>query len=89
MNWDWIVKPLKVGAVQLSIIISAYDEKNGRWIAVQTPPRIFTVKVQVDPRSYLSKLWGFLQTNPEWLFVQILFPVIAFFYGKRKGKKKK
>lgn len=87
MNWDWIIKPMKVGALQLSIIVSAYDEKNGRWIAAQTPPKIFTIKVQVDPRGYFAKLWGFLEANPEWLFIQILFPLIAFFFGKRQGKK--
>jgi len=88
MTWDWIVKPLKVGNNQLSIIVSAYDEKNGRWVAVQSPPRIFTIKVQVDPRGYFAKLWGFLEQNPEWLFVQIIFPVVAYFFGKRKGKAK-
>ena len=87
MNWDWIIKPMKVGPVQLSIIISAYDEKNGRWIAAQTPPKIFDIKVQVDPRGYFAKLWEFLETHPEWLFMQILFPLIAFFFGKKQGKK--
>lgn len=87
MNWDWIIKPMKVGPVQLTIIISAYDEKNGRWIAAQTPPKIFNIKVQVDPRGYFAKLWEFLETHPEWLFMQILFPLIAFFVGRRKGQK--
>jgi len=87
MNWDWIIKPMKVGPVQLTIIVSAYDEKNGRWIAAQTPPKIFSIKVQVDPRGYFAKLWEFLETHPEWLFMQILIPLIAFFFGKRQGKK--
>lgn len=87
MNWDWIIKPLKVGLAQLTIIISAYDEKNGRWIAAQTPPKIFNIKVQVDPRGYFAKLWEFLETHPEWLFMQILFPFIAFIFGKKLGKK--
>jgi len=87
MNWDWIIKPMKVGLTQLTIIISAYDEKNGRWIAAQTPPKIFNIKVQVDPRGYFAKLWEFLETHPEWLFMQILFPLIAFFFGKKLGKK--
>lgn len=87
MNWDWIVKPMRVGTLQLSIIVSAYDEKNGRWIAAQTPPKIFHIKVQVDPRGYFAKLWSFLEINPEWLFVQILFPLVAFFFGRRQGKK--
>lgn len=87
MNWDWIIKPTKVGNLQLSIIASAFDEKNGRWIPVQTPPKIFNIKVQVDPRGYFTKLWGFFGNNPEWLLTQLLFPLIAFFYGKRQKKK--
>lgn len=87
MNWDWIIKPMKVGTKQLSIIVSAFDALNGRWIAVQSPPKIFDIKVQVDPRSYFVRMWEFLQSNPEWLFTQIFFPVIAFFFGKRQGKK--
>lgn len=87
MNWDWIVEPLKIGTIQLSIIVSAFDEKNGRWVASQSPPKIFSIKVQVDPRGYFAKLWEFLLKNPEWLFIQILFPIIAFFFGRRQGKK--
>jgi hypothetical protein len=89
MNWDWIIKPLKVGSVQLSIIVSAYNEENGRWVAVFTPPKTFNIKVQVDPRGYFSKLWGFLGENPEWLFMQVLFPLVAFFFGKKQGQKSK
>lgn len=87
MNWDWIIKPLRVGTIQLSIIVSAYDEKNEKWVAVQTPPKIFNIKVQVDARGYFVKLWEFLEKNPEWLFIQVLFPLVTFFYGKRQGKK--
>ncbi|MBL7966471.1 MAG: hypothetical protein JNK09_05685 [Prolixibacteraceae bacterium] len=87
LNWDWIIRPLNVGSAQLSIIVSAFDENNQRWVAAQTPPKIFDIKVQVDPRGYFSKLWGFLGANPEWLLTQLLFPLIAFFYGKRQGKK--
>jgi len=87
MHWDWIIKPTKVGNLQLSIILSAFDEKNGRWIAVQTPPKIFDIKVQVDPRGYFSKLWGFFGDHPEWLLTQLLFPLAAFFYGKRQKTK--
>ncbi len=86
MNWDWIIKPQKVGSIQLSIVVSAFDEKNNRWLAAQSPPKIFNIKVQVDPRSYFSKLWAFLEANPEWVFIQIFFPIIAFFFGKRQGK---
>lgn len=87
MNWDWIIKPTKVGITNLSIIVSAFDDKNGQWHAVQTPPKIFTIKVQVDPRNYFSKLWEFLEKNPEWFFIQILLPLITFFFGKRQGKR--
>lgn len=87
MHWDWIIKPTKVGNLQLSIILSAFDEKNDRWIAVQTPPKIFDIKVQVDPRGYFSKLWGFFGDHPEWLLTQLLFPLAAFFYGKRQKAK--
>lgn len=87
MNWDWIIRPKNVGSAQLSIIVSAFDDANNRWVAAQTPPKIFDIQVQVDPRGYLSKLWGFLGANPEWLLTQILFPLIAFFYGKKQGKK--
>jgi hypothetical protein len=87
MNWDWIIRPLNVGSAQLSIIVSAFDETNNRWVAAQTPPKIFDINVQVDPRGYFSKLWGFLGANPEWLLTQLIFPLIAFFYGKRQGKK--
>ena len=84
MNWDWIIRPLNVGAAQLSIIVSAFDENNQRWVAAQTPPKIFDISVQVDPRGYFSKLWGFFGAHPEWLLTQLLFPLIAFFYGKRQ-----
>lgn len=87
MNWDWIIRPLNVGSAQLSIIVSAFDETNQRWVAAQTPPKIFDIKVQVDPRGYFSKLWGFFGTHPEWLLTQLLFPLIAFFYGKRQKAK--
>jgi len=87
MNWDWIIRPLNVGSAQISIIVSAFDENNQQWVAAQTPPKIFDIKVQVDPRGYFSKLWGFFGNNPEWLLTQLLFPLIAFFYGKRSGKK--
>lgn len=87
MNWDWIIRPKNVGSAQLSIIVSAFDEINNRWMAAQTPPKIFDIQVQVDPRGYFSKLWGFLGANPEWLLTQLLFPLIAFFYGKRQKSK--
>lgn len=87
MNWDWIIKPMNIGTKQLSIVVSAFDALNGRWIAVQSPPKIFDIKVQVDPRSYFARMWKFLQANPEWLFTQMLFPVIAFFFGKKQGRK--
>ncbi len=86
MNWDWIIRPTKVGTVQLSIIVSAYDEQNGRWRPLQTPPKIFNIKVQVDARGYFSKLWDFLEKDPEWLFVQIFIPLITFFFGRKSGK---
>ena len=86
LNWDWIIKPLKVGPTQLSIIISAYDKKFGRWVSVQTPPKIISINVQIDPRGYFSKLWGFLEAHPEWIFMQIIFPIIAFFVGRKRKK---
>ncbi|MEI8048621.1 MAG: hypothetical protein WCI92_14665 [Bacteroidota bacterium] len=89
MNWDWIIKPTKVGNIQITIIVSAFDNKSGRWISVQTPPKIYNIKVQVDPRGYFAKLWGFLESNPEWLFIQILIPLVTFFYGRKRGKKSK
>jgi len=88
-EWDWVVKPKKTGNLQLVLIVSAYNESNGDWILVQSPPRVFNVVVQVDPRSYFVKLWAFLGENPEWLFIQILFPLIAYFMGRKKGKKEK
>jgi hypothetical protein len=89
MNWDWIIKPTKVGNIQITIVVSAFDNKSGRWISVQTPPKIYNIKVQVDPRGYFAKLWGFLGSNPEWLFIQILIPLVTFFYGRKRGKKSK
>ena len=89
MNWDWIIKPTKVGNIQITIVVSAFDNKSGRWISVQTPPKIYNIKVQVDPRGYFAKLWGFLESNPEWLFIQILIPLVTFFYGRKRGKKSK
>lgn len=87
MNWDWIIKPLKVGNLQLTIVVSAFDENNGRWIAAQSPPKMLSIKVQVDPRGYFAKLWGFLGEHPEWIFMQIIIPLIAYFFGRKKGKK--
>lgn len=87
MHWDWIIKPVSIGSKQLTIIVSAFDEQNGRWIAVQSPPKIFSINVQIDPRSYVSKLWGFFGSHPEWLLTQLLFPLIAFFYGRITGRK--
>lgn len=87
MNWDWIIRPLNVGSAQISIIVSAFDENRQQWVAAQTPPKIFDIKVQVDPRGYFSKLWGFFGDHPEWLLTQFLFPLAAFFYGKRQKAK--
>jgi hypothetical protein len=87
MNWDWIIRPLNVGSAQISIIVSAFDENRQQWVAAQTPPKIFDIKVQVDPRGYFSKLWGFFGDHPEWLLTQLLFPLAAFFYGKRQKAK--
>lgn len=88
-EWDWVVKPKKPGNLQLILIVSAYSEKEGVWIAVESPPRIFNIGVNVDPRGYLVKLWGFFGTNPEWLFMQVFFPVIAFFTGRKIARKRK
>lgn len=87
MNWDWIIKPQRVGNTQLSLIVSAYDKKHDQWVSVDIPPKIFNISVQVDPRSYLSKLWGFLENNPEWIFAQVIFPVVGFYAGRRRRKK--
>ncbi|MCU0359736.1 MAG: hypothetical protein MUF75_03300 [Bacteroidia bacterium] len=88
-EWDWVVKPKRPGSMQIILVVSAYNEKGGKWIEVESPPRIFNVAVKVDPRGYFVKLWGFLGANPEWLFVQVLFPIVAYFAGKRQGKKRK
>lgn len=87
MYWDWIIKPIRIGTCQLAIVVSAFDEKNGRWIAAQTPPQVFNIKVQVNPMTYFEKLWDFLKNNPVWIFIQILFPIIAFFFGRKQAKK--
>lgn len=86
-EWDWVVKPKKLGSLQLILAVSAFNEVNNEWIAVETPPRIFNIVVKVDPRNYFTKLWLFLEDHPEWIFMQVLFPVIAFFVGKKRGKK--
>ena len=88
LNWDWIIRPNKTGRLQLSIVVSAFDQVQEKWVSAQSPPKVIEITVQIDPRSYLSKLWSFLESNPEWLFVQVIFPVIAFFVGRRKRKKK-
>ena len=88
MNWDWIIKPLNVGKRQLTLIISAYNKTNDQWISVDIPPKIFDISVKVDPRGYLAKLWGFLETNPEWIFAQFIFPVVGFYSGRRRKKRK-
>lgn len=87
-QWDWVVQPKRTGLFQLIIIVSGYDEKNNKWRSVETP-YLFNIDVKVDPRSYFSKLWDFLEEHPEWIFIQVVFPVIAFFAGKKRGKKNK
>lgn len=87
MNWGWIIKPLKVGKTQLSLIVSAYDKKNDQWVSVDIPPKIFDISVKVDPRGYLTKLWEFLENNPEWVFAQVIFPVVGFYAGRRRRRK--
>ncbi len=88
-EWDWVVKPKRPGNLQLILIVSAYSEAEGVWIAVESPPRIFNIGVRVDPRGYFVKLWGFFGANPEWLLTQLLFPVVTFFVGKKRGKKRR
>lgn len=85
MNWYWIVKPRRVGRTQVSFVISAYDEQNGQWAQVEMP-KVYTVQVKIDPRGYFAKLWDFLGDNPEWIFVQVVFPLAAYFWGKKQGK---
>lgn len=87
LNWDWIIKPLNVGGKQLTLVVSGYDKVNKQWVYVDVPPKVININVMVDPRSYLSKLWSFLTNNPEWLFIQIFFPIIGFYVGRRRKKK--
>lgn len=47
LNWDWIIRPLIVGSAQISIIVSAFDENNQRWVAAQTPPKYLTLKYRL------------------------------------------
>jgi hypothetical protein len=83
MDWVWIITPQKAKTLRLSIKISAYDKKNGRWME-EKMPETFDIKVQVDPRGYFAKLWAFFKQKPEWLLSQIVLPFIAFYFGKRR-----
>jgi hypothetical protein len=85
LEWDWVIKPKKTGNKQLTLIVSGCNDVNGECLPLKAP-LIFNIQVDVDPRTYVANLWDFLNEHPEWLFVQVLFPIVAYYAGKRQRK---
>ncbi|WP_264557871.1 hypothetical protein [Flavobacterium sp. N1718] len=83
MHWTWYVEPKAVGKMTISILVYGCDDEKGPWEEASGPIKLQT-EVYVDGRSYFAKLWAFLNKNPEWAFTQIIFPVAAFYAGRRK-----
>ncbi len=83
LRWTWYIAPREARPMTLSLVVQGFDEVNKRWVQA-SDPIIMKTRVKVDGRSYLAKLWLFFKTNPEWAFTQILFPVVAFYAGRRK-----
>ena len=85
MVWDWTVIPKKVKTLHLTFTITAYNSINDKWVEAGSPI-ILNTTVKIDPRSYFSQLWSFFKGKPEWLFTQLLFPVVGYYVGRRKSR---
>ncbi|WP_421750363.1 thrombospondin type 3 repeat-containing protein [Croceimicrobium sp.] len=91
-EWRWKVKPLTGWGGQeayLTIVVKTLDDATH--LISQSEER-FKVKINFKT-SYFQDLWLALKADPKWLFTAILIPIVTFFAGiwkeRRKAKKSK
>ncbi|QNR25237.1 thrombospondin type 3 repeat-containing protein [Croceimicrobium hydrocarbonivorans] len=89
-EWRWKVKPLSGWGGQdayLTIVVKTLDDATH--LISQSEER-FKVKINFKT-SYIQDLWLALKADPKWLFTAILIPIVTFFAGiwkeRRKAKK--
>lgn len=84
-EWNWRLKAIGPGDHEITVIIE--NLKKAGWKR-DVPNKSFPIKVRVDGRSYFYKLWEFVEENPEWPIATIILPVISFFAGQWKERRK-
>lgn len=85
-EWNWRLKAEGLGDHQINVTIE--NLKKAEWIQ-DVPLKSFPINVKVDSRSYFYKLWEFVEENPEWPIATLILPVITFFAGEWKERKKR
>lgn len=88
LDWDWIIKPLR--STEKSIVTFKFyciDSTTNE--EAEVLKKTINVAVQVDARSYVSKIGDFLLDDPKTTVTAILIPFISFLGGFFTGRKKK
>lgn len=84
-EWNWRLKAVGPGDHRITVTIETLEAEE--WTR-KIPRKSFPINVKVDARSYFYKLWEFIKEDPEWPIATLVIPIITFFAGVWKERRK-
>ncbi len=84
-EWQWLVKPLKSGELNIKMVIKVVIEQNGKSTIKDIP--VFEREIYIIAKP-MKSIWVFIENYWQWIFTVLLIPIFKYLWGLRKKKEK-
>lgn len=86
-NWHtWDIIPIMPGKASITIKVES-KTKSGDWVE-GWPNQICQFSIAPNYTSLIARLWVFVKGNPEYTMASIIIPIITYFFGLFKNRRK-
>ena len=85
---EWTIKPIRPGKNK-NIILKIENVFSDGTKYKSLPNQSILIDVKVNNRDFLTNIYMFLRDNPEYTLSSVIIPVLTYFFGIRRGRKKR